>query len=60
MASCTHPTPRITETPTVLWELRKGGTRLTCSVRLTSQGLRLEEAMHEGAPLSSTLGCWKR
>ena len=50
MASCTHPTPRITETPTVLWELRKGGTRLTCSVRLTSEGLRLEEAMNEGAP----------
>ena len=28
-------TPVITETPTVLWELRRGGTRLRCSVRLT-------------------------
>ncbi len=43
-------TPVITETPTVLWELRRGGTRLRCSVRLTPQGLRLEEAMNQGTP----------
>ena len=36
--------------PTVIWELRKEGTRLTCSVRLTPQGLLLEETMNEGQP----------
>ena len=50
MASRTHLMSRITETPTVVWELRKGETRLRCSVRLTPQGLRLEEAINEGAP----------
>ena len=34
----------------MVWELRKGGTRLRCSVRLISEGLRLEAAINEGAP----------
>ena len=55
MGSRTHPRPRITETPTMLWELRKCGTRLRCSVRLTPQGLRLEEAMDGGAPFQVTI-----
>ena len=43
-------TPVITGTPTVLWELTKAGTRLTCSVRLTPHGFRLEESINGGEP----------
>ncbi len=49
MASRTNPVPLvITATPTVLWELQKSGMRLTCSVRRTPHGLRLEESINEG------------
>ncbi len=36
--------------PTVLWHLRRGGQRLTCSVRMTPHGLRLQQSLN-GDPL---------
>ena len=42
--------PQIVDVPTVVWELRKSGMRLVCSVCPTPQGLRLEESINEGIP----------
>ncbi len=50
MRSRSSPLPLVTTTPTVVWELRKSGMRLTCSVRRTPEGLRLEESINEGKP----------
>ncbi len=50
MSSRNDPGPLITTTPTMIWELRRSGMRLTCSVRRTPLGLRLEESINEGSP----------
>ena len=50
MPSGPNPLPQITAIPTVLWELQRGGMRLTCSARQTEEGLRLEESINEGDP----------
>ena len=50
MPSRANPVPQVTTTPTVIWELRKSGMRLTCSVSRTPLGFWLEEAINEGEP----------
>ena len=45
---------RIPDSPTVLWQLRKEGTRYTCAVRLTPAGLRLEQAMGDQRLMAQT------
>jgi hypothetical protein len=43
-----------TDTPTVLWQLRKGAEVFTCAVRLTPPGLRLEQSIGDQRLVSQT------
>ncbi len=49
-ATAAQPMPLVGDIPTVIWELRKNGMWLRCSVCRTPQGLRLEESINEDEP----------
>ena len=43
----------ITDTPTILWTLRKAGRHLRCAVRQLPQGFELQTAIDEQEPFFS-------